>query len=161
MPDRNGVLHGVAAATGVEIWHTAPVVNATHPVLADGLVYITGTDHRVHGFDLQTGVDRWSWTTTADLSNALGIAADAAYVGSHDGVLHAVALAGSQELWSFQLNSTEVGQPIITADVAPGELPATVRRAFRRAVRPRSKQWQASLDLPRSIGSPDHFWLRA
>ena len=117
VPDRNGVLHGVAAATGVEIWHTAPVVNATHPVLAGGLVYITGTDHRVHGFDLQTGVERWSWTTTADLSNALGIAADAAYVGSHDGVLHAVALAGSHELWSFQLNSTEVGQPIITADV--------------------------------------------
>jgi outer membrane protein assembly factor BamB len=115
--DQNGVLHGVAAATGAEVWHTDPIVNAAAPVLAGGIVYITGTDHRAHGFDLQTGVERWSWTTTADLNNSLAIAADVAYVGSHDGVLHAVVLAESHELWSYQLNSTEVGQPIVTADV--------------------------------------------
>ena len=91
-------------------------------MLAGGIVYITGTDHRAHGFDLQTGVERWSWTTTADLSNALAIAADAAYVGSHDGVLHAVALAGSHELWSYQLNSTEVGHPDRHRGRRPGEL---------------------------------------
>ena len=55
--DRNGVLHGVAAATGLERWHTEPVVTATAPVLAGGIIYITGTDHRAHGFDLQTGVE--------------------------------------------------------------------------------------------------------
>lgn len=115
--DQNGVLHGVAAATGTEVWHTEPIVNAAAPVLADGIVYITGTDHRAHGFDLETGVESWSWTTTADLSNSLAIAADVAYVGSHDGVLHAVSLAGSHELWPYQLNSTEVGIPIVTADV--------------------------------------------
>ena len=43
--DRNGVLHGVEATTGVERWHTPPIVNMTAPVLADGIVYITGTDH--------------------------------------------------------------------------------------------------------------------
>ena len=115
--DRNGVLHGVVAATGVERWHTTPVVNMTAPVLADGIVYITGTDHKAHGFDLQTGVERWSWTTTADLSNALVIGADTAYVSSHDGVLHAVALDGSHETWSYQMNSTEFGIPTVSGDV--------------------------------------------
>jgi eukaryotic-like serine/threonine-protein kinase len=115
--DQNGVLHGVAAATGAEVWHTAPVVNAASPVFAGGIVYITGTDHRAHGFDLQTGVERWSWTTTADLSNAFAVAADTAYVGSHDGVLHAVALAGSHELWSYQMTGTEVGFPLVAGDV--------------------------------------------
>ena len=97
-------------------WHTEPIVNAAAPVLAGGIVYITGTDHRAHGFDLQTGVERWSWTTTADLGNALAIAADVAYVGSHDGVLHAVALAGAQELWSYEMS--------IPADGRPRSLPA-------------------------------------
>ena len=77
----------------------------TAPVLADGIVYITGTDHRAHGFDLQTGAERWSWTTTADLSNALVIGADTAYVSSHDGVLHAVTLDGSHETWSYQITA--------------------------------------------------------
>jgi outer membrane protein assembly factor BamB len=116
--DKNGVLHGVAAATGAEVWHTAPVVNAASPVLAGGIVYINGTDHRAHGFDLQTGVERWSWTTTADLSNAFAIAADTAYIGSQDGVLHAVALAGSHELWSYQmLIGTDLGYPLVSGDV--------------------------------------------
>jgi outer membrane protein assembly factor BamB len=115
--DQNGVLHGIAAATGAEVWHTAPVVNAAAPVLAGGIIYMTGTDHRAHGFDLQTGVERWSWTTTADLSNAFTVAADAAYVGSHDGVLHAVALAGPHELWSYQMTGTEVGYPTVSGDV--------------------------------------------
>ena len=115
--DGNGILHGVAAASGTELWHTGPIVNTTAPALAAGIVYISGTDHRAHGFDLQTGVERWSWTTTADLSNALAISADTAYLGSHDGVLHAVALAGSHELWSYQMNSTEVGHPIVSGDV--------------------------------------------
>ena len=86
-------------------------------MLADGIVYITGTDHKAHGFDLQTGAERWSWTTTADLSNALVIGADTAYVSSHDGVLHAVALDGSHETWSYQMNSTEFGIPTVSGDV--------------------------------------------
>ena len=86
-------------------------------MLAGGIVYITGTDHQSPGFDLQTGVERWSWTTTADLSNALVIEADAAYVSSHDGVLHAVALDGSHETWSYQMNSTEFGIPTVSGDV--------------------------------------------
>jgi outer membrane protein assembly factor BamB len=115
--DRNGVLHGVMAATGREAWHTEPIVNMTAPVLAGGIVYITGNDHKAHGFDLQTGVERWSWKTTADLSNALAIGPDSAYVSSHDGVLHAVTLDGSRETWSYQMNSTEIGTPTISGDV--------------------------------------------
>ena len=60
--DRNGILHGLAAATGAERWHQDPVFT-TAPVLAGGTVYITGTDHRARGFDLQTGVERWSSTS--------------------------------------------------------------------------------------------------
>lgn len=115
--DRNGILHGLAAATGAERWHQDPV-NTTAPVLAGGTVYITGPDHRAHGFDLQTGVERWSWTAKADLSNALAISADTAYVSSHDGVLHAVALAGSHELWSYQMAIPgAMGIPIVAGDV--------------------------------------------
>lgn len=116
--DRNGILHGVAAATGAELWRTEPVVNISAPVLSDGIVYITGTDKRAHGFDLQTGVEKWSWTTTADLSGALAIAADTAFVSSRDGGIHAVALAGSRELWSYQLLiGTAVAYPIVSGDV--------------------------------------------
>jgi outer membrane protein assembly factor BamB len=115
--DRNGVLHGVDAATGEEQWHTQAVVNMTAGVLADGIVYFTGTDHRAHGFDLQTGAEQWTWSTTADLSNALAVGADTAYVSSHDGVLHAVALDGAHETWSYQMNETEFGIPTIAGDV--------------------------------------------
>ena len=89
----------------------------TAPVLADGIVYITGTDHKAHGFDLHTGEERWSWTTTADLSNALVMGADTAYISAHDGVLHAVSLDGPHETWSYQMNSTEAGIPTVSGDV--------------------------------------------
>jgi outer membrane protein assembly factor BamB len=115
--DRNGILHGLAAATGVERWHQDPVIT-TAPVLAGGIVYITGPDHRARGFDLQTGVERWSWTTTADLGGALAIAADTAFIETRGGVIHAVALAGSQELWSYQMSipgATSI--PIVSGDV--------------------------------------------
>ena len=115
--DNSGVLHGVSAATGAELWHTEPTLNA-RLVLADGIVYVTGTDHRAHGFDLQTGVERWSWTTAAELGDALAVAADTAYIETAGGVLQAVALAGSRELWSYQMEIPgEMGTPTVVGDV--------------------------------------------
>lgn len=94
-----------------------PVVT-TAPVLAGGIVYITGPDHRARGFDLQTGVERWSWTTTEDLGGALAIASDTAYIETRGGVIHAVALAGSHELWSYQMAIPGgMGIPIVAGDV--------------------------------------------
>ena len=116
--DRNGILHGFEAATGLERWHTEPVVTVTAPVLAGGIVYITGTDHRAHGFDLETGLETWSWTTTADLGDVLAIGSDAAYVETGGGVLHAVTLAGAQELWSYEMSIPgAMGVPIVAGDV--------------------------------------------
>ncbi|MEO6208303.1 MAG: PQQ-binding-like beta-propeller repeat protein, partial [Candidatus Limnocylindrales bacterium] len=116
--DQNGVLHGITAETGVERWHTEPVVVTTAPALAGGIVYITGTDHRAHGFDLETGAEVWSWTTTGDLGNALAIAADTAFIATRGGVIHAVALAGSKELWSYQmLIPGPMGFPVVAGDV--------------------------------------------
>ena len=116
--DRNGVLHGIAASTGVERWHTEPVVTTTAPVLAGGIIYITGTDHRAHGFDLETGDETWSWTTTADLGDVLAIAADTAYIETGGGILHAVTLAGEHELWSYKMKIPgAMGVPIVAGDV--------------------------------------------
>ena len=116
--DRNGALHGVDAVTGAERWRTDPVLNGGLPVLANGVVYATGNDHRAHGFDLQTGVERWAWSAPADLGGALAVAEDAAYVESTGGVMHAVALDGSGERWSFEMTIPgAMSIPIVAADV--------------------------------------------
>jgi outer membrane protein assembly factor BamB len=116
--DRNGVLHGIAAATGKERWHTEPIVTTTAPVLVGGVIYITGTDHRAHGFDLETGAETWSWTTTADLGDVLAIAADTAYIETRGGILHAVTLAGAHELWSYEMSIPgAMGWPTVAGDV--------------------------------------------
>jgi outer membrane protein assembly factor BamB len=115
--DSAGTVYGVDATTGSEVWHTAAVATGAAPALDRGTVYTTGRDHHAHGFDLRTGVERWSWATTGDLGNSIAIAGDVAYIGSQDGVLHAVALDGSKELWSYATIGTSVGVPIVSGDV--------------------------------------------
>ena len=116
--DRNGVLHGVDAGSGAERWHTEPILNGGGPVLAAGIVYVTGADRNAHGFDLRTGAERWSWTATTDLGGALAIAEDTAYIESRGGVIHAVALAGSHELWTYQMPIPGgMGIPVVSGDV--------------------------------------------
>jgi outer membrane protein assembly factor BamB len=115
--DVNGVFHGVDAATGAERWHTAPVVSGAAPVLDRGIAYVLGTDGRAHGFELATGTERWTWASPTDVGRALAIEDQAAYVASPDGVLHAVGLDGSREIWSYQTIGAALGFPIISGDV--------------------------------------------
>ena len=73
--DRNGVLHGVDGRDGHRAMAYAANRQHDRAVLADGHRLHHRHRPRAHGFDLQTGAERWSWTTTADLSNALVIGA--------------------------------------------------------------------------------------
>jgi outer membrane protein assembly factor BamB len=114
--DKNGVLHGVAAATGAKLWDTEPALNPSGLVLADGIVYM-GADDGARGFDLQTGVERWSWTTTAEVGE-LAITADTAYIETSGGVLHAVTLTGARQVWIAEMSIPgPMSVPSVAGDV--------------------------------------------
>ena len=87
-------------------------------MLRDGVVYATGNHRMAHGFDLQTGDERWAWSAPADLGGAMAVAQDTAYLESTGGVIHAVALNGSGERWSFQMTIPgAMSVPIVTEDL--------------------------------------------
>ena len=115
--DGDGYLHGVDAASGAELWRSKPVVTPTNsPVVVDGIVYTMGTDRQAHGFDIRTGHESWTWQASADLGG-FAIADGVLYVGTTDGGFHAVAMAGSQQLWSRLTIGTRIGAPIVAGDV--------------------------------------------
>jgi outer membrane protein assembly factor BamB len=108
--DADAVLHVVDAATGRQRWEIGGILDVGD--VSDGVLYAAGDDG-VHGFDLQTGAERWTWLAPGPVPY-VAIAGDTAYITS-GGTVYAVGLANRAELWHHDTGGT-VGSLATVAD---------------------------------------------
>ena len=108
--DANSVLHVVDAATGRQRWEIGGILDVGD--VSDGVIYAAGDDG-VHGFDLQTGAERWTWLAPGPVPY-VAIAGDTAYITS-GGTVYAVGLADRAEQWHHDTGAT-VGSLATVAD---------------------------------------------
>jgi outer membrane protein assembly factor BamB len=109
--DANSVLHVVDAATGTQRWEIGGILDVGD--VSDGVLYSAGEDG-VHGFDVQTGTERWTWLAPAPVPY-VAIAGDTAYITS-GGTLYAVGLADRAERWHHDTGGTAGSLATIAAD---------------------------------------------
>jgi outer membrane protein assembly factor BamB len=99
--DVNAVLHVVDVSTSTERWKVGGILDVGD--VSDGVLYAAGDDG-VHGFDLQTGAERWTWPAPGPVPY-VAIAGDAAYITS-GGTLYAVGLEDRAERWHHDTGGT-------------------------------------------------------
>jgi len=112
--DSNAV-YALEAMSGQQIWTYTPSDRVTYdavPVIANGILYITGMGHTLHAVDLQTRQERWTITTATDITPP-SIAQGVLYFGSDDKYLHAVDALSGHENWRIPTASVVGGPPVI------------------------------------------------
>jgi outer membrane protein assembly factor BamB len=111
----DGILHGLDATSATELWSLAGAGAGISDIVA-GTVYSAGTDRQVHGLELRTGEQTWSWSAPDDV-NGITVDGGVAYVSVLDGRLYAIALEDGRELWHHQTISREAGIAVVGEDV--------------------------------------------
>jgi outer membrane protein assembly factor BamB len=86
------------------LWRFTPgaACEPTAPVVAGGLVFLSGSDGIVRALDAATGHSRWTAYTGGAVSYPPAIAAGRALVGSGDGWTYALEAATGRLLWRFR-----------------------------------------------------------
>lgn len=77
------------------------------PVLANGLVYFGGGDHKIHALDARSGVPKWEFATGQVVHGSPAVADGVLYAGSWDSRLYALDAATGREKWRFQAGTDD------------------------------------------------------
>jgi outer membrane protein assembly factor BamB len=107
---RDGHLYAFDAATGRKKWDYSTSqswVNTT-PAVRDGVVYAGTCDsHRFHAVDAKTGRLRYALDAKGCIVSSPALAADLAYFGTFNGVLHAIDLKSGKQSWEFRTDAAQ------------------------------------------------------
>jgi outer membrane protein assembly factor BamB len=85
------------------------------PAVDRGVVYIGSADGNLYAVELETGQERWRFTTSDRIRSTPTVANGTVYVGSWDGHLYAVDAATGQEVWRFDTGGRVQGSPAVAA----------------------------------------------
>src|SRR6185369_8246111 len=103
-------LYAIDAESGQEKWDyptSKSWVNTT-PAVRDGLVYAATSDSsRVFALDAKTGRLRFNFAAKAYVFSSPALAADLAYIGSHNGKLYAIDAKTGKFAWEFQTEASK------------------------------------------------------
>jgi outer membrane protein assembly factor BamB len=120
-------LHTLDAAKGEEIWH-APSGNdlVPPPAVANGLAFFPkiGDFDQLSALDVETGAARWVVQTDDYALGQPAVVDDTLYVGGNS--LYAVKAKTGEELWQFDLETTEKIDGAIMPTPAGGVIYAAV-----------------------------------
>jgi len=99
---------GVADSVGL-LWTFTPqaAFEATSPVAAGGLVFLSGSDGIVRALDAASGEVRWTAYTGGPVHYPPAVAEGRALVGSSDGYAYAFEAATGRLLWRFRAAPVE------------------------------------------------------
>lgn len=101
-----------------------PSVLQATPLVADGILYTSGTPGEVYAFDAKTGMRLWKFSRTQDVTSpyqinpanrGVAIAAGRVFVGTLDDLLIAIDARSGRELWERRLADTLEGFTITSA----------------------------------------------
>jgi outer membrane protein assembly factor BamB len=85
----------------------------TQPALADGVVYVTGTDGTLYALSADTGQPFWRFYLGPTFPSAPTVAGGTVYVGTADGRLHAIDAQQGLERWQFATAGPVFGAPAV------------------------------------------------
>ena len=119
VPYRSQDVVALDSETYQEVWRFDTVEGVwASPLLADGVLYITSINHRLHAVDAATGEALWS--EPVDLEGAIAstpvLYNDALYVGSYSHKMYQISLDG-QIINTYEGNNWIWGSPVIENDV--------------------------------------------
>ena len=87
------------------------------PAISESLAVVGGRDQAVHGVDLTTGQQKWSFPTHGDVDSSPVISGSRVYVGSRDKQLYVLDLKTGKEIWSFTAGRDVASTPAIAQGV--------------------------------------------
>jgi len=83
------------------------------PVVANGTVYIGGTDNSLYAIDAETGTEEWTFPARHRIEATPAYSDGTVYVGSYDRHLYAVDAADGAEQWSRSFGGLIRGSPTV------------------------------------------------
>lgn len=78
----------------------APIYSS--PVVADGTVFVGGTDSILHVLDLNTGKEKWSFRTQGEIRSNVCVDSNRLYLNGGDGNLYALDRKDGRVIWKFK-----------------------------------------------------------
>ena len=84
------------------------------PVVADGTVYLAGRDFYLHAVDAETGTERWSVDTGAEMRSTPVAVDGSVYVPVDGGELHAYDAATGDRRWRYDYPGDENPNMLLT-----------------------------------------------
>lgn len=102
---RDNIYENVLSAANVsslaQAWTVDLGANSvSSPVVAGGVLYVTGSDQKLHAFDPATGAALWTISTGSSLNAAPVVANGVIYVVASDGNLYAYQVPTGTLLWT-------------------------------------------------------------
>jgi alcohol dehydrogenase (cytochrome c) len=100
------------------------------PLVADGVMYAIGTNHRVFAIDAATGAERWRYFyerkgAGATVSRGLAIGHGHVYFGTNDNNLIALDIATGKEVWRTQVHDPTLGCSLRAAPLVVNDMVVT------------------------------------
>lgn len=78
----------------------APIYSS--PVVADGSVFVGGTDSILHVLDLNTGKEKWRFRTMGQIRSTVCLGPERLYLNGGDGNLYALDQKDGRVIWTFK-----------------------------------------------------------
>lgn len=87
----------------------------SEPLIVGDVVYVTACDHNVYAIGLETGKERWRFSSQGPNISGAAHGKDRIYFGSYDGNLYCLNLEGKLE-WKFDAGDKMAGKPGVYKD---------------------------------------------
>jgi len=113
VPYRGTSLDAVDATTGATTLWSASIPVASPAAVADGTVYVGGSDGNVYALAADTGAQRWAAHTAGSVSQPVAVANGVVYAGSDDGHLYAFDEATGTQKWSVSSGGPTQAYPSV------------------------------------------------
>jgi len=82
--------------------------NAFHSTMAYGTIYFgSSLDHSVHALDMETGKEKWHFSTEGPVRYAPSLFQSRVYFGSDDGYVYCLDAKNGRLLWKYRAGPTE------------------------------------------------------
>ena len=99
---RSGSAKTEVSATPSQKWQVKPGVKLTAPIVADGILYVAGTEnHTVYAFDAENGSKVWTFTADGRVDSAPSYKNGILYFGTTNGSVYCLNAVGGNVAWKF------------------------------------------------------------
>lgn len=109
LANNNATLYALNAQTGSKRWSaTWPTFGQrgggfSGPAVANGLVFVGGTDSTLYAFDAQSGARKWSFRASYTFQSKPLVTGGRVYAGCYNGKLYALEAATGKKVWEAEI----------------------------------------------------------